>query len=551
MNQLSERAAKTFYPTPESLLDKLTEGYDWEKAESILEPSAGKGDIVRFCVKHRYLLKEHYAPNDEYSWSRATRGEDIDCIEIDPELRRVLEDGEFRVVHDDFLTFQTQKRYDLIIMNPPFDQGAKHLLHAMEICGRGGTIFCILNAETIRNPFSQERRELIDKLNKYGADIRHESNAFSEAERKTDVEVALIHIEIPKVKVDSTIMDEMRKAPTWKKSDVPESVGSLAQYSEIEKIVNRYNYEIACGIRLIEEWSAMKDFMVNDPRSEYAKPIIELKVRTNCYDDSNSVEANVNAYIVQTRKKYWRILFQQPIIVDKMTTNLQNELLDSVDKLKDYEFSVYNILTLIIKMNSKVVKGIEDTIIELFDDWTRLDWHESSPNRHYYNGWKTNNCFRVGKKVILPFYGAFDSWDKAFRAYAVESRIRDVEKVFDFLDNGRTNWAGSLDGALRLAEATGNTRNIDTKYFTVTIFKKGTAHFVFKDDKVLEKFNLFASTRKGWLPPTYGKKHYADMTPEEQAVVDSYQGSEKYEEILHDSDYYLADHTESLLLTGV
>lgn len=544
----TSRAAKTFYPTPETLLDKLTEGYEWRRAESILEPSAGKGDIARFCVKHRHLLKWNYSPHDEYGWLKATRNEDIDCIEIDPELRRVLKGGEFRVVHDDFLTFQTQKRYDLIVMNPPFDQGAKHLLHALEICERGGTIFCILNAETIRNPFSQERRELIDKLTKYGADIRYESDAFSEAERKTDVEVALIHVEIPKVKIDSTIMEEMRKAPTWKKSEVPESVGTLAQYSDLENIVNRYNYEIACGIRLIEEWDAMKDFIVDNSNH---KPILLLKLIKYDLDSYNRIEAVINDYISATRAKYWRYLFGQPIIVDKMTTNLQNELRDSVEKLKDYEFSVYNILTLIIKMNSKVVKGIEDTIIELFDNWTRLDWHESSPNRHYYNGWKTNDCFRVGKKVIIPFYGAFDSWDKAFRAYAVESRIRDVEKVFDFLDNGRTDWAGSLDGALRLAEATGNTRNIDTKYFTVTIFKKGTAHFVFKDDKVLEKFNLFASTRKGWLPPTYGKKHYADMTQEEKAVVDSYQGSEKYEQILNESDYYLTDNSTSLLLTGV
>lgn len=551
MNNLdlySGRAAKTFYPTPEPLIVKLMEDIDWNYAISILEPSAGKGDIARYCAKKKYSRTHHFPPYDKHSWHDAITQIDLDCIEIEPDFRQTLEEEEFRVIHDDFLTFQTQKRYDLIVMNPPFDQGAKHLLKAMEICERGGTVLCILNAETIRNPYSEERKELMKKLNGYSAVIRFVKDAFKDAERKTDVEVALVSVTIPKVKIDSTIMEEMRKAPTWKKQEVPESVSTLAKYSEIEQFVNRYNYEIACGIRLIEEYNAMSDFMIADPSSDYSHSILQLVFYGKSSYSDNSVA--INDYIRQTRGKYWRMIFQQPLIINRMTSNLQNELHDSVEKLKDYEFSVYNILTLIIKMNSKVIKGVEETIINLFDSWTAMYWHEDSPNRHYYNGWRTNDCFRVGKKVIIPFYGAFDSWDNKFRAYNVASKFRDIEKVFDFLDNGRTNWAGTLEAAIEEAEKTGNTRSIDTKYFTATFYKKGTAHFVFKDMELLEKFNLFASTRKGWLPPSYGKKHYRDMTPEEKAVIDDFQGSEKYEEVMRNADYYLMDSSETLMLTG-
>lgn len=34
---------KEFYPTPKELLDKITEGINWEQLQSVLEPSAGKG----------------------------------------------------------------------------------------------------------------------------------------------------------------------------------------------------------------------------------------------------------------------------------------------------------------------------------------------------------------------------------------------------------------------------------------------------------------------------------------------------------------------------
>lgn len=551
MNNLdlyASRAEKTFYPTPEPLIEKLLQGLDWNYISSILEPSAGKGDIALYCAKKRYYRNRGFPPYDKHSWKDAIEGADLDCIEIAPDFRQTLEDAGFRVIHDDFLTFQTQKRYDLIAMNPPFDQGAKHLLKALELSERGGTVCCILNAETIRNPFSEERRELAKKLNEYGAQIRFVKDGFKDAERRTNVEVALVHVEIPRVKLDSSIMDEMRKAPTYKPQEVPESISTLAQYDEIEQFVNRYNYEVACGIRLIEEYRAMEDYIVDDPTSDYKKPILQL----NFYGKSSYSNdcASINEYIRYTRKKYWRMIFHQPLIVNKLTSNLQEELRDNVEKLKDYEFSAYNILTLICKMNERVVKGVEDTIIALFDDWTRKDWHEDSPNVHYYNGWKTNSCFRIGKKVILPFYGAFDWYDKKFSAYNVLSKMRDIEKVFDFLDKGRTDWAGTIDNAIHLAEATENTRNIDTKYFTVTFFKKGTAHFVFKDMDLLEKFNLFASMRKGWLPPNYGKRHYADMSAEEKEAVDAFQGKEKYEEILRNADYYLMDSDAPLMLAS-
>ena len=541
----TERAKKTFYPTPEKLADELISGYDWKYIQSVLEPSAGKGNLAFAAAKKQYSIHRGYPVYDEHSRKEAIRTGDVDCIETDPTLRATLEGQGFRVIHDDFLTFQTQKRYDLILMNPPFDRGAEHLLKAIEIQQNGGRIACILNAETIRNPYTLTRQRLAKELAAHGATVTYRERAFHDAERRTDVDAAVVKLEIPRAKRDSSIMEEMRKAPTYKTQEIPSEYAEVVRYSQIDEWVSRYNYEVACGIRLIEEYSAMEPFILDNPDDKYAHPILSLKIRT---EGGKNCDAAINDYIRQTRGKYWRAIFQQKTFTDKLTSNLIQELFDSVRKLMDYDFSVYNILTLIIKMNAKVVKGVEDTIVDLFDDWTRRGWNEESPNRHYYDGWKTNDCFAIGKKVIIPFYGAYDSWDKRFRAYAVIQKFRDIEKVFDFLDSGRTDWPGSLDNALRLAEATGNTRNIDTKYFTATFYKKGTAHLVFKDMELLEKLNLFAGQKKGWLPPCYGKKKYTDMTPEEQHVVDSFQGRERYENVMAHADYYLGTSSAELLM---
>ena len=56
-------------------------------------------------------------------------------------------------------------------MNPPFSNGDKHLLKALQMQEKGGNIVCLLNAETLRNPYTESRKELIRQLDKYDADI--------------------------------------------------------------------------------------------------------------------------------------------------------------------------------------------------------------------------------------------------------------------------------------------------------------------------------------------------------------------------------------------
>lgn len=145
-----------FFPTPPEIAGKLLSAVDWKRVETILEPSAGRGDLVECAIRRNGGgLSVRYGRYDL---------DDIDCVEIDPNLRALLTGKGFRVVHDDFLTYHTRKRYSLILMNPPFSEGDKHLLHALELCEHGGQIACILNAETIRNPFTNSRKLLAREL---------------------------------------------------------------------------------------------------------------------------------------------------------------------------------------------------------------------------------------------------------------------------------------------------------------------------------------------------------------------------------------------------
>ncbi len=196
-----------FFPTPSYLAGKMLASVKWKKLKTVLEPSAGKGNIVE-CVQA--YGKAYVKYRDEY-YSRSLNL-DIDCIEIDANLRYILMGKNFRVVHDDFLTYNTQKRYDLIIMNPPFSNGDEHLLKALEMQeNSGGQIVCLLNAETLRNPYTNRHKLLLQKLNKHGAQIEYVKNAFKRAERKTDTVIALVYIHIPPTTINPKFSSEWKK----------------------------------------------------------------------------------------------------------------------------------------------------------------------------------------------------------------------------------------------------------------------------------------------------------------------------------------------------
>jgi hypothetical protein len=132
----------SFYPTPALLASKMLskiKGYPtrW------LEPSAGKGDLAE-QIRTRY--KSSYGSQAQ-----------IFCIEKDNDLQATLRGKGFTLLDSDFLTYSAPDQFDAILMNPPFESGENHLLKAIEIMYRG-QIVCLLNAETIRHPFTNNRR---------------------------------------------------------------------------------------------------------------------------------------------------------------------------------------------------------------------------------------------------------------------------------------------------------------------------------------------------------------------------------------------------------
>ena len=82
-------------------------------------------------------------------------------------------------------------------MNPPFSEGARHLLHAPRIMERPGGRCRILNAERSATPAPTSAREFPRCSPGTTPGSCTGKGAFTHAARKTSVEVALVFVTIP------------------------------------------------------------------------------------------------------------------------------------------------------------------------------------------------------------------------------------------------------------------------------------------------------------------------------------------------------------------
>lgn len=167
-----------FFPTPAPVIRTMLDYADISEGMSVLEPSAGKGDIADV------VRAEGIVP---------------DVIEINAELRSVLGRKGHTVVGEDFL--ETTGQYDRIVMNPPFEkrQDIEHVRHAYGLLAPGGRLVSIMSA----GPFSSSDTKSVafrDWLDEVGGEVEQlPERAFQGAGsfRQTGVSARVVVIDKP------------------------------------------------------------------------------------------------------------------------------------------------------------------------------------------------------------------------------------------------------------------------------------------------------------------------------------------------------------------
>ena len=159
-NKVSVPKGTGYFPTPEDVVTQLIDLAELEDGMSVLEPSAGQGHILKG-------LKGQYK---------------ITCGELFSGNQDVLKRKGYVVEFDDFMEFATSRRYDRIVMNPPFEGQADidHVLHAFSLLQKNGRLVSVMSKSVIfrEDKKTKQFRELLEK---HGHWVELPADSFKES----------------------------------------------------------------------------------------------------------------------------------------------------------------------------------------------------------------------------------------------------------------------------------------------------------------------------------------------------------------------------------
>ncbi|WP_419871039.1 DUF4942 domain-containing protein [Chryseobacterium sp. CT-SW4] len=492
-----------FYPTPENLIRKLLEPYKvtgkYEYRDNfiingnVLEPSAGKGDIAKFIEDK-------------------TRSK-IYCIELEPELQQILRADGFPVIHSDFLNYEKDMYFDFIIMNPPFETGDLHLLKAIELASKT-KIACILNAETLKNQFSESRKRLAFFLQKYDAKIEYVENAFVDAERKTNVEVALIWLEINK---KDNFFD--------------------FEYVTDNEISSEFNFDFA-------EFEVQKNDIINNLRIRCEKTKIALieKIKADAkfkyyweqFADegyqkeedwiikNETPEKIFSHFSLKSKVFMWNYVIKYLDVKKFMSSSMIKNYDAFISQQSMMSFNKENIFSFFNMIMGNQENIIKDMIIDVFDNITSYAHANILP----VPKWKTNSAYKINRKIIAPAYVKYGAYctvsdlkiygDRFQLGYSDWGRsiLSDLDKVLCVISGKSHTEICSISKALEQKfERIGTVRTgesfdkeCESTFFKIKFHKKGTIHLEFKDKELWDEFNYQACLGKNWIPDDEKRK---------------------------------------------
>lgn len=502
---------KEFFPTPKELIKKMLSPYFRDKfltKMTVLEPSAGKGDIADF-------IQEHMNGSNYYN-RKSTDG--IFCLERNHDLQAILREKGYRVIGEDFLQFSgVGYLFDLIIMNPPFSNGAQHLIHAWEIM-QSGNIVCILPKETIKNKYSKERELLSSIINENDGVIEKVGSAFKTAEHKTGVEVCIVRLKKHNESYIENIFDSksFTRAKLFESETPLTNENQIARRNIIKRMVDSYRATInsfSSTVKAMRELQyygrefgscyAASDSRGNSGFRDVVEAFCDVTKDgfsgiTDKEKFKDEYRERYNDFSNRVREAAWKTVFDKTEVSKFMTKGVRHEFEKMQKDNQCIEFTEENIMKLLETLLLSGDGIREAAIIEAFDLMTK--YHKE--NRIHWEGWKTNDIWRVNRKFILPY--VLDSrWGKPWHiCYTREQELNDIDRGLCMLEGICYDDIITITMAIKKAhiEERNYGEKIQSHFFDIRGYKKETGHFFFKDKNVWENFNVAACKGKKWLP---------------------------------------------------
>lgn len=503
-----------YYPSPRQIAERAWTKFQNKNITRLCEPSVGKGDLLIAGIRN-------YARHDQVI---------VDVCEIDPQFHATIRDlpnklksaslhVEINIVGYDFMNLQNGSIYSHIIMNPPFSHGAKHVLKAFDLVW-DAEIVAIINAETIRNPYSAERQRLLKLVEQYGS-CEFVEGAFStdDAERQTNVEVAIVYLRkqaelandifsnwIHDLKTDQEDMEKLGHeynddlSPALPNSEVEnlvlmfnlavksmrESVFAEAKASHYQKLIGRTMAELqAKELReQPKELSAEQLSLTSWVRREIEKRYLDLKDRS------------------------WTSVLRSTNVTLRLSSKAQSRLESDFQTISKLEFTVSNIygfLLGLIENESKIQMEMACDVFDAFityhsDNTVYFKGYQGNPNM----GWKSNDKHRRcgmrlrTTRIVHPKHRlSYHSFDRDTIQF-----LSDIDRVFAVLDGKVQPEISLVSLFTNHVDELRNAERLSSSYFDVRFYcGVGTIHLYPTNKLIVDRLNRFVGRHRQWLPP--------------------------------------------------
>lgn len=182
---------------------------------------------------------------------------------------------------------------------------------------------------------------------------------------------------------------------------------------------------------------------------------------------------------IRMRGAAWRYLVSRAEIKKLASIRRAKEIDDMLGKPETLpEITVDNVMGWVHSLDGQARQFLQEAAVEVYQ-WLR-------PSRGDY---KTNNAFRIGKRVVLTYMVELTWMGKGLRVrYGSEAHVRALDNVFHLLDGKGVS--PTREG--ELADAiTGKPAGEfgETTYFRFRAFRNGNLHLEFRRPDLVEQLN--------------------------------------------------------------
>ena len=464
-----------FYPTPPEVAALMLDPLDL-RGRTVLEPSAGSGNLVRECLTRGAM---------EVLWCE----KESRLCAILASIRGATPAN----ASADFLeiTADQVSHIDLICMNPPFSADEAHILHAWEIAPPGCEIVALCNWNTVSDwrgnplttrPGTRVQQQLSYLIESYGSK-ECLGECFADAERPTRVSVGMVRLTKPGTRQGADEFDGFFLGP-----DEVEAQGEgIIPYRRSRDIVNRYVE--ACRIYDEQVEAATRLHGVLD--GFFGKDL-GLQVTVE------GAPVTRNRFRMELQKAAWKHVFAEFLPAQMATSQLAKDINQFVEQQSKIPFTERNLWRMLQIVAGTQDQRVDRAVEEAIDSLTK----HTKENRFGVEGWVTNSGYMLNRRFIRAYMAerTCNNRGVSIKSYGSQSdEIRDLIKALCFLTGRNYNEVAQpekpQDGIFWPGEW------YHWGFFRFKAHLKGTVHFEFLDEEVWAAVNARYARIKGQVLP--------------------------------------------------